>query len=525
MRDEKPRRARLASVTRCWIWLAAAALVLLLRLPALSSQLIDTDEATYAAIAVLQNSGAGPLYDAGGVDNKPPGIYWLYAAVFAVFGDYSIAAVHWVAAAVVLATGLLLAMTAALYRRGSGIFAFLVYGLFGVVYYPKMMAANTELFMTLPLAASFYLAVSLSLARPLQHRALRFAASGALVGVACLLKPVGMACLLIPLAVALTQPTTRGRRWSYAAAAAVGASIPVLFAIGALWMSGALPGFLHWGVSRLASHYAPLPHQLPSEWGVSMYFYALVKRGGWFIASTLLLWLILFVHVRRWPWLTHADRLVIGWFAALLPGVFAGGRFFGHYFLPLLGPLSIIAGFYVHDWVDRSRRTLLCLVALACLVPAIGFSALAWQDEDLVSSPFDPLSFHLVGGVRPDHLRVARRIRESTRPSDSIFVWGMFAPLYVESARRPASRFVGFMRGCPKRKQFAMERCWDAGPEVWPALLDDLRRSRPSVLVDTSTDRRYGFGFPLEESPIAQFVAAAYQPAELVDGVRLYRRR
>jgi 4-amino-4-deoxy-L-arabinose transferase-like glycosyltransferase len=509
---------------RSMMWLGAAALVLALRLPALSSELVDTDEATYAAIAVLQTSGAGPLYEAGGVDNKPPGIYWVYAAVFRVFGDYSMLAVHWVAAAVVLATGLLLGMTAALYRSGAGIFAFLFYGVFAVAYYPKMMAANTELFMALPLAGSFYLAVSLSLARPAGQALRRFAAAGALVGLACLFKPVGAACLLVPLAVALRQPTTRSARCLHAAATLIGASIPVLVAVGILWLSGALPGYLHWGVSRLASHYAPLPHQQPSEWGVSFYVYALVKRGGWFIASTLLLWLTLAVHVRRWALLAHEERLALGWFASLVPGVFAGGHFFGHYFLPLVAPLSVIAAVHVRRWAEGSSRALLLAVALACAIPAIGFSAWAWYEEDLVSSPVDPMTHRFFGGDRPEHRLVARRIRETTRGEDSIFVWGMYAPIYVESGRRPASRFVGFMRGCPKRGHVPMERCWDAGPEVWPALLDDLRRARPSVIVDTATSRRYGFAaFPLQKSPLAQFVALGYQPAELVDGVRLYR--
>jgi 4-amino-4-deoxy-L-arabinose transferase-like glycosyltransferase len=507
------------------IWLGAAALVLALRLPALSSQLIDTDEATYAAIAVLHNSGAGPLYEAGGVDNKPPGIYWVYAGVFRVFGDYSILAVHWFAAAVVLATALLLGMTAALYRSGAGILAFLFYGVFSIAYYPKMMAANTELFMALPLAGSFYLAVSLSLDRPVGHKLLRFAAAGALVGVGCLFKPVGAGCLLVPLAVALRLPTTASGRCLRAVATLIGASIPVLIAVGILWLSGALPGYLYWGVSQLASHYAPVLHQLPSEWGVSFYVYALVKRSGWFIASTLVLWLILAVHVRRWALLAFEERLALGWLASLVPGVL-GGHLFGHYFLPLVAPLSVIAAVHVRRWVERGSRVLLCAVALACAVPAIGFSAWAWHDQDLVSSPVDPMTARFFGGNRPDHRLVSRRIRETTGADDSIFVWGMYAPIYVESGRRPASRFVGFMRGCPKSGAFSMERCWDAGPEVWPALLDDLRRARPSVVVDTATSRRYGFAaFPLGSSPVAQFVALGYEPAEIVDGVTIYRRK
>src|SRR3979490_929729 len=72
-------------------------------LPSFFHRLLDGDEAIYGSIAALMNTGA-PLYGTGGVDNKPPGIFWVYAATFQVFGTYQMTAIHAVGLVVIAAT-------------------------------------------------------------------------------------------------------------------------------------------------------------------------------------------------------------------------------------------------------------------------------------------------------------------------------------------------------------------------------------------------------------------------------------
>src|SRR5438046_773723 len=64
-----------------------------LHLPEFLHRLLDGDEAIYGSIAVLMNMG-GALYGSGGVDNKPPGVFWVYAATFRGLGAYPMAAIH-----------------------------------------------------------------------------------------------------------------------------------------------------------------------------------------------------------------------------------------------------------------------------------------------------------------------------------------------------------------------------------------------------------------------------------------------
>src|SRR2546423_3635538 len=71
----------------------ASMAVLIVHLPAFAHRLLDGDEAVYGSIAALVNQGAA-LYGAGGVDHKPPGIFWTYAATFDLLGPYQMTAAH-----------------------------------------------------------------------------------------------------------------------------------------------------------------------------------------------------------------------------------------------------------------------------------------------------------------------------------------------------------------------------------------------------------------------------------------------
>src|SRR5437660_11161897 len=125
--------------------------VLLAHLPSFFHRLLDGDEAVYGSIAALMNLGGG-LYADGGVDNKPPGIFWVYALTFRVVGAYQTWAVHAVALLVMAATCVLIFLIARqLASPRAGLLAALFYGLLTAAGNPRLLAANTEIFMMLPL--------------------------------------------------------------------------------------------------------------------------------------------------------------------------------------------------------------------------------------------------------------------------------------------------------------------------------------------------------------------------------------
>src|SRR2546427_12745143 len=127
-----------AVATRSWPALAGFAIVVA-HLPQFLHRLLDGDEAIYGSIAVLMNLG-GALYGDGGVDNKPPGIFWTYAATFDLFGTYQMTAVHLVALVVVAATCVVLFLVGrSISSPRAGLLAATFYGLLTAIGNPPLL--------------------------------------------------------------------------------------------------------------------------------------------------------------------------------------------------------------------------------------------------------------------------------------------------------------------------------------------------------------------------------------------------
>ena len=123
---------------------------------------MDIDEGSYAAIACRMLQGGLPYRDEG-VENKFPGIFYVYRTIYALFGRYNQAAVHVVTSLVALLTALVCGaiarqIAADLGKDGerASFAASLGYVVFSTVYYPKILAGNTEMFVVLPCALALY---------------------------------------------------------------------------------------------------------------------------------------------------------------------------------------------------------------------------------------------------------------------------------------------------------------------------------------------------------------------------------
>jgi len=484
-------------------WLVIAVVAAVCRIPSFLRPLLDDDEAQYAAIGELLRAG-GRLYGDGGVDNKPPGIYWTYAAVFDASGRYAMWAIHLVALAVVIATAwILCAIATRIASRRAGVLAGVFYGVFTTVYYPKMLAANTEIFMMLALSGMALLVVRAREAR-LGPALGALAAAGALVAVASGYKQSAAINLAV-----IAAGVVAARAW-LARLVVAGLGFAAALGAGALAVAAtsSLPAMWHWCVTQVVGSYGA------SAWHGSVWHNIAVGLVP-FVASSLLVWLAGAARAARIRAAGAAERIVWVWFAISLASAVAGGHFFGHYFIQPLAPLTALAAIELDDRLGASTaRALARVVEALTVLPAAGFFAF-----NLV---FEPIT-EAFGGPDPDFRIPAAWVRDHTGPGDRIFVWGMFAPTYVLADRLPASRFVGFLRGAERNKNAPPELGWDTGPEVWPALADDFARHRPAVVIDTSTADLMSFGnYPIRRFPAVAALLRDYRVAAVVDRVTMY---
>src|SRR5665213_3915986 len=227
-------------VQRAWLWGSlAVAVIVLTHIPSFFHRLLDGDEAIYGSIAALMNGG-GALYAGGGVDNKPPGIYWVYAATFHLAGTYQMTAIHAVGLLVMAATCVILFVIGrSLAGLRAGLLSALTYGILTGAGNPRLLASNTELFMMLPLTASVLLTVRR-----------RWLWAGALLAAAGAFKQVAaINLLLVPVAVLLLERS--GRRLRAYGLFAGGLSGGLLVGAVLLASSGSLAGFWDWSVGSL----------------------------------------------------------------------------------------------------------------------------------------------------------------------------------------------------------------------------------------------------------------------------------
>src|SRR5487761_121104 len=479
------------------LWaMAVAVAVVLAHVPAFFHRLLDGDEAIYGSIAALMNLG-GRLYAEGGVDNKPPGIFWVYAATIRVAGTYQMTAVHVVGLIVMLATcWLLFSIGRSLYGVRAGLLAALIYGVFTAAGNPRLLAANTEIFMMLPLTASFLLMLR-------RH----WLWSGAfLVAAGAFRQVAAINLLLVPLAIVLMEPP--GKRLRACGSFAAGLAVALGAGAALLAATGSLAGFWDWTIRSLYGYAS-------SNWTPSL---VLMRAQGSvvpFVLTAAVIWVAAIAFAWGWKRMPPATQLVVAWLVVSIPGSLAAGHLSWHYFIQVMGPLALLAAFAIDSALDGSNRRWVAAAAIA----GIALPMAGWGVFDLVA---DPLTYDFRAPV-PAHETVAAYIRSHTRPQDRVFVWGVWPALYVESDRLMASRFPGFLRGFARGSGLPPSN-WDTSAAVWPALQQDLVRNPPALIVDTAPAGWSDFSmYPMSNYPVlANFVTAGYHVVATIDSVVIY---
>src|SRR5436305_4516296 len=195
----KSRRLRLAA-------LGIILLTIAIRLPALVHPRAIDSEAMYSVVANEIVDGGRPYADA--VERKPPLLFWTYAAVFKVAGNYNWKALHIVALVWTLCTMAgLYVIGCELFDGNTGLIAALFYGVFQPWWTWKTLAFDGEMLMNLPII----LACAIAFGRSSSRLRPELFVAGAFLGAAFLLKqPAAIAA--VPLGIYLLLPRYRATR-------------------------------------------------------------------------------------------------------------------------------------------------------------------------------------------------------------------------------------------------------------------------------------------------------------------------
>ena len=197
-------------------------------------------------------------------------------------------------------------------------------------------------------------------------------------------------------------------------------------------------------------------------------------------------------------------------------GAAAGARFYPHYYIQLIPPLTLLAApYYARSWSGRVRPI------SWLLRPAVTYAWLA-----LTVIAFSVAHWHGLASQR-EPSEAGRYLLEHSNPEDRIFSWGQEPKVYLDARRRPASRYVttfpltGYVFGEPLPGVDTHDRIL---PGAWNNLERDFRKHPPIFIVDEQADP--GAQYPIRDFPmLAKLLAAKYREVARTDAGVIYRIR
>ena len=509
-------------MTRCqsrWVNVIIIALVVLLRSPTLLPSLYNSDEGYYGIIA--NDALDGGTFYLTSVDTKPPGIYYIYVAVFKLAGKNNLFAVHILAILVVVATALVVRRVGVRVADDwAGAWSGIGYAVFLHAYRPgDTLPANTEIFANFALALSIL--VFLQGGRKVAWGWMFV--SGALVGVATLIRQpsaVTLAAMLAYLVYLWLIP--RYQSFGRVLAAGSGLAAGFIAVIAGLAWCYRWQGNLHdaylwaWAFAvryvesettflYVLKRFVTLHLAMMLCWGLLWYF------GIWQVVKTLR-------SFRRRTTVPTENVLLILWLVLSYLAIFIGLRFPGHYHLPVLPPLSILAGQAFSRFLMEQRRSpqprwqwIRAGIMGAAALPAIGFLVDAF----------------VVRTQTLDFLPIVQHIVKETNPNDRIFVWGSLPQLYSFSGRRMATRFVScshLVGAYASRPREETDKGKSLLPGMWEMFQADWEAHPPRLIIDTSPLGHFWEAHPMTRYPVLRAYLAGYRMEGVVDGAIIYRR-
>ena len=417
------------------IFLIAALLLITAaaRIPLLSVPL-ERDEGEYAYIAWRLGHNELPYRD--WIDQKPPAIFWVYRAALSLPLD-PVRALHF-AALLFSATSVCAVFFLA--RRGVKQFwAFVAAALFALLSADPLaegMAANTEIFMLLPLILSqifFFKALNQS------RRTMSIFVCGALIGLAIAFKQVAAVnwILLVALFPFLTPRSERWLgavrfgAWSLGGICAVAGIVALYF-----WLRHGLRDLM----DNVFTH--NLEYIGAMTWAERFRFCS--DTLARLAPSHLLIWifsligLIGLLMTRQTKWFAF----LAGWLLTSAIAMSASGYFFPHYFQQVLPALALIAA-SGGQWLSELRiwrRSWIPSATLSFAFVALPLKTLGpfWFSY----TPADAVRKIYPGNFFAEMPEFASRIAKVTSPEQRVFIFGAEPELLFYAQRVSATRYI-----------------------------------------------------------------------------------
>ena len=441
----------------------------------------------YAYNAWLMLTGKGVPYK-DTFDNKPPGVFFMYALFISVFGE-SPAAVHigtYVYSILTLIGVYLLA--GRLFGRSLGLVAGLAFVIYSTAQSFFGFSSNTEIFMIMPMVFATFLALVAC-----EKKAKRlFLAVGFLCGWAFMFKQVAATNILFIALYMLYRHLKSAERKPLSLVASyallfVSFSVPILlFGLyfhlkGGLWdafYQMFLFNLEYRGFRPPASYFfygalSPVLAVVPAEGGP-------VNFNSFAAYWVFVLWAFVRMLLKK----DRALVFVFLFFIFSYAGSIINFFFFPHYFIQIVPAVSILAGWGMADiFLFLKEKNLLAgAVAKGALLALMGLCLvlplLLELDYYVLNSADANVRRIYAGNPFSEALVVADYVRKNTRPEDTVLILGSEPEVLYYAKRKSATRHNHLYAVVGNYKN-----AFDRQNEV----KEDVKKNRPSCAIYFTT--------------------------------------
>jgi 4-amino-4-deoxy-L-arabinose transferase-like glycosyltransferase len=393
-------------------------------------------------------------------DNKPPGIFWLNALAFLVFGAGSyLGIVVTTTVGILAAVGAFWAITRRCYPAAGAALGTVLFALYFThgAYHGGSNRIETYL------AAAELLAVAAFVHGALSRRIGWIVAAGLAAGAAITLKQTGIAALGALLAYTGIALLLRWWSWRLALTRAGALLAGVALLVGATVSILAVRGNLPAAYEAVFAFNRVYFEAEVSEVGFNFTNYLKLRRFVFPVLTLpVLLAIAALVHAAlraprelRKPATTQLPApilLAAVWLAAACFSAWNAPHGYRYYLLPIIPPLLLLATDFLArlqgelGLLERLRRS----AAITGALVLIGYFALGAAERQVgrigsiwsvrQPTPLSDSSFQWEVEPQPWQ-RAAAHAREITAPSDRLHVWGYWPYVYLEARRPNVSRF------------------------------------------------------------------------------------
>ncbi|MCB0656819.1 MAG: glycosyltransferase family 39 protein [Saprospiraceae bacterium] len=425
----------------------------------------DRDEGSYLYFGKMLLQGGTPYVDF--YEIKPPGIFYSYALIVALFGT-SVYGAHLALLIIkILSAGFIYLIGKKYLNPSFAWIAVACYVLFSLNPFLQDLALVSEHLTVLCLLGGIW-----SLHRAVDRNAwIWWALSGFLLAWGVLIKQTGIFYYLPVMAIVVGEMRARNQQFPFGGIAwLLGTSLVTgLLVLGVMGLQGSIPQAYHWLVERPLAYGEVLGSQQKQDLWRHFWLMAsrvLIGAGVASMTGLLLAWTI---KERRYPFYLLLLTLAAG------INLLLGGRYYGHYALNLL-PFAALWSAYgievlaariarkkaLKRWLEVGLLFLLTAVTLAQAFP--------------IYFPVDPeLMVRRVYGLNPfdEMYRLGQYVNRQKAPDDQVLVLGSEPQgyLYTQVSAPTRHIFPAFISNDqPENLRYQQEA------------IDDMNKSQPKYI-------------------------------------------